>query len=216
MAITTAAVSISSPLTTRSGHTPWMVNASTADASGCESLKAAPGAGKKLFVEKVLISSAKGHTLYSFGYDGGVHAPVAGETINVDGEEGGETAVVESFTNAGGWAGAGTGTIYVYNCSSAFIANLAENDVIEDSTPNKICDTTGALTALPITVTLGSGEAASAVEAALIGPITMPEAGGTVVLDFTDNPIELTANKALTVDANRKGNICVNVKGFTD
>jgi hypothetical protein len=85
--------------------------------------------------------------LYEFDYDGGAHSPVAGETINVDGEEGDETAVVQSWTNAGGWAGAGTGKIWVYSCSATFIANLADNDVIEDSGGTKICDTTGGVTA---------------------------------------------------------------------
>lgn len=83
--------------------------------------------------------------LYEFDYDGGEHSPVVGETINVDGEEGAETAVAVAWTVASGsWAGNdAAGKMWVCSASAAFIANLENNDVIEDSGATKICDTAG-------------------------------------------------------------------------
>lgn len=64
-----------------------------------------------------------------------------------------------------------------------------------------------------ITVTVGSGAAAGAVEGDKIGPIG--GAAGTYVLDFRDRPVQLTTNKSLTVDASGAGTICVYAEGFT-
>ena len=65
--------------------------------------------------------------------------------------------------------------------------------------------------AAAITITLGAGEAANDVEAALLGPVTFA-AGTTLQWDF--NPmLWLPANKSLTVDASGAGVICVFCQG---
>lgn len=54
MAVTTNAITaILKPL--GKGGDRWQVNASSADASGCEEIKAAPGAGYALVVERLVI-----------------------------------------------------------------------------------------------------------------------------------------------------------------
>ena len=63
--------------------------------------------------------------MYEFAYDGGSHSPVAGEVIYVDGAEGTEYATIQSWTNTDGWAGAGTGSMWVYSATAAFIAGPA-------------------------------------------------------------------------------------------
>ncbi len=85
---------------------------------------------------------------YEFDYDVGSHSPVAGEVIKVDGEEGTEYATIQSWTVAGGAWGTNdaTGKMWVHSATAAFIANLENNDVIEDSGGTKICDTTGGVT----------------------------------------------------------------------
>ena len=65
------------------------------------------------------------------------------------------------------------------------------------------------------TVTIGSGEAAGAVEAVLLGPIPFAATSGEVLLDMHDSPIQLTAAKSLTVNASALGDVCVFAKGFT-
>ena len=116
------AVTVTSPQALKSG---WIKNATSADASGCEVILAAPAAGTSIVVEHVVISS--------------------------------------------------------------------------DSA---------------ISVTLGEGESTSAVEAALIGPVTFA-AGQTIEFPFTSRAggMVLTAAKALTVDASGAGNICVWAQG---
>lgn len=56
MAVTTNAVTVTGR---RSDHvdaiTPWQVNASSADASGCEEIVATPGAGYALVIERMMI-----------------------------------------------------------------------------------------------------------------------------------------------------------------
>lgn len=86
--------------------------------------------------------------LYEFDYDTGTHAPVVGETINVD-VEAGETAVVQAWTvTSGAWgSSSAAGKMWVYSCSADFIANLADNDNLDDSGSNQICITTGGVTA---------------------------------------------------------------------
>jgi hypothetical protein len=103
--------------------TPWQVNATSADASGCEEIVAAPGAGYCLVLTRLTI---------------GVGAA--------------------------------------------------------------------------ITVTVGSGDAAGAVEGDQIGPIG--GAAGTYQLDFRDRPVVLTTNKSFTVDASGAGTVCVYAEGF--
>ena len=65
--------------------------------------------------------------------------------------------------------------------------------------------------AAAITVTLGAGVAAGAVEAALLGPVTFA-AGTTLQWDFSPM-LWLPANKSLTVDASGAGVICVFCQG---
>lgn len=68
--------------------------------------------------------------------------------------------------------------------------------------------------AAAITVTLGAGAAAGAVEAALLGPITF--AAG-LTLQWTFNPmLWLPANKSLTVDASGAGAICIFCQGVVE
>jgi hypothetical protein len=57
MAITTNAVSVTGPLGShiRTPATPWQINASSADASGCEEIQAAPGAGYHLCISRLVI-----------------------------------------------------------------------------------------------------------------------------------------------------------------
>jgi hypothetical protein len=91
--------------------------------------------------------------LYEFDYDGGgggiQHVPVQGEVLYVNGEEATEYATIQAWSVTGGaWAtDDATGKMWVYSCTAAFISNLENNDVIEDSSNNKICDTTGGVTA---------------------------------------------------------------------
>ena len=126
MAITTNAISVTGPFGAHLATlpTPWHINATSDDASGCEEIKAAPGAGYQLCVTRLTI---------------GVGAA--------------------------------------------------------------------------ITVTVGSGVAAGAVEGDQIGPIG--GAAGTYQLDFCQHPVALTENKSLTVDASGAGTVCVYAEGFT-
>jgi len=123
MAITTNAVTLTSAQWSRP-VTRWAVNASTADASGCEQIKAAPGAGYELVVSRIVC------------------------------------------------------------CIGA-----------------------------AITATIGSGESTGAVETPEWGPFG--GAAGTYILDCRDKPIQLTANKSLTIDASGAGTVCAYVEGYT-
>jgi hypothetical protein len=62
-----------------------------------------------------------------------------------------------------------------------------------------------------ISITIGQGAAAGAVETALIGPIAMA-ANTSIQWDFPYG-IWLTAAKSLTVDASGAGGICIFVRG---
>lgn len=57
MAITTNAVSVTGSFGShiRTPATPWQINASSADASGCEEIQAAPGAGYHLCISRLVI-----------------------------------------------------------------------------------------------------------------------------------------------------------------
>lgn len=56
MAVSTNAVYVTSRRTDHiDAITPWQVNASSADASGCEAVVAAPGAGYALVIERLII-----------------------------------------------------------------------------------------------------------------------------------------------------------------
>jgi broad specificity polyphosphatase/5'/3'-nucleotidase SurE len=62
-----------------------------------------------------------------------------------------------------------------------------------------------------ISITIGSGAAAGAVETALIGPVAMA-ANTSIQFDFPYGMV-LTANKSLTVDASGAGAICIFAQG---
>jgi hypothetical protein len=56
MAVATNAINVTSARNANlGGITPWQINASSADASGCEAIVAAPGAGYALVVERLVI-----------------------------------------------------------------------------------------------------------------------------------------------------------------
>jgi hypothetical protein len=65
----------------------------------------------------------------------------------------------------------------------------------------------------PVAVTLGEDELAGDVASVLLGPLG--GAPGTYELDFREQPIVMTANKALTIDANGAGIVDVYVEGYT-
>lgn len=116
------AITVTTPTPGKFG---WIVNGVSADASGCEELKATPGAGLSLIVDHLTINNG---------------------------------------------------------------ANA-------------------------ISITIGEGEAAGAVEAALIGPIAMA-ANTSLQFCFLQGMV-LTANKSLTVDASGAGAICIFAQGRT-
>lgn len=67
MAVTTNAVTrVLKPL--GKGGDCWAVNASSADASGCEAIKAAPGAGYSLVIERLVVYIGAAITV-TFGED---------------------------------------------------------------------------------------------------------------------------------------------------
>jgi hypothetical protein len=123
MAIATTAINVTT-FGKGNATSQWQINATSADASGCEEIKAAPGSGYTLVIKRLVI--------------------------------------------------------YI-----------------------------GAA----ITVTIGNGVNAGAVQTTLIGPVG--GAAGTYILDCTQHPIISTSNKSLTVDASGAGAICVYVEGYT-
>ncbi len=116
------AITVTTPTPGKFG---WIVNGVSADASGCEELKAAPGEGSELVVDHLIINNG---------------------------------------------------------------ANA-------------------------ISITIGAGEAAGAVEAALIGPIAMA-ANTSLQFPFHQGMV-LPANKSLTVDASGAGAVCIFAQGRT-
>lgn len=65
-----------------------------------------------------------------------------------------------------------------------------------------------------INITIGSGVSSSSVETILVGPIYLAVNTSTPRIVF-DPPIQLAANKSLTVDASGSGAITVVAEGFT-
>jgi hypothetical protein len=65
--------------------------------------------------------------------------------------------------------------------------------------------------AAAINLTIGEGEAASAVETALIGPIYMAQ-NSNIQFEF-NRKLKLTAAKALTIDASGAGNVTIIAEG---
>lgn len=61
-----------------------------------------------------------------------------------------------------------------------------------------------------IVVTIGTGESNSRVETPVLGPFST-----SFDFDFSDNPVKLAANKALTADSSLKGLVCIVAKGYT-
>ena len=116
------AITITTPSPGKFG---WIVNGTSADASGCEELKAAPGASIQLIVDHLTINNG---------------------------------------------------------------ANA-------------------------ISITIGQGVAAGAVETALIGPI--PMAANTSIQFLFSGGMWLAANKSLTVDASGAGPVCIFAQGRT-
>jgi hypothetical protein len=114
------AIAITTPTPGKFG---WIINATSADASGCEELKATPGAGIQLIVDHITINNG---------------------------------------------------------------ANA-------------------------ITITIGQGAAAGAVETALLGPISFA-ANTSLQFTFPDG-MWLAANKSLTVDTSGAGAICIFARG---
>jgi len=60
MAVTTTAITVTAPRAAAQVNpnqtiTPWQVNATSADASGCEEIKATPGAGYALVIERLIV-----------------------------------------------------------------------------------------------------------------------------------------------------------------
>lgn len=73
-----------------------------------------------------------------------------------------------------------------------------------------------------ITITIGTGEAAGAVETVVIGPVATPTqttaAGYIPATQYTwkfTQPLKLTAEKSLTVDASAAGAVQVYAEGYT-
>ena len=61
MAVTTNAITVTAPMAAAQANpnqtiTPWQVNATSADASGCEEIKATPGSGYALVVTRLIIA----------------------------------------------------------------------------------------------------------------------------------------------------------------
>jgi hypothetical protein len=65
-----------------------------------------------------------------------------------------------------------------------------------------------------ITISIGAGEAASAVETIMVGPLPFDAAGGGPVDIHFDNPLALGANKTLTMDASAAGAVAVIAEGY--
>jgi len=85
-------------------------------------------------------------TAHVFNFDGGEHLPVVGELVAVNGAETTEYATIKSFTvTSGTWASDAAGVMEVHKATNAFVANLANDDVIEDSGGTTICDVVGVI-----------------------------------------------------------------------
>jgi len=86
--------------------------------------------------------------LYEIDFDNGgggtQHVPVAGEVLYVNGSEATEYATVQAWSITGGaWAtDNAAGKMWVYSATAAFIANLEENEELEDADANVVVDIT--------------------------------------------------------------------------
>lgn len=65
-----------------------------------------------------------------------------------------------------------------------------------------------------ITVTVGSGETASAVDTPIIGPVTFTTSGGQYDVYF-NRAVKVDANTAITCDASDAGAVHILVYGYT-
>ena len=84
---------------------------------------------------------------HQINYDGGEHAPVIGELVAVNGAETTEYAYVKDFTIASGTFATSdaVGVLVVHKATNAFVANLENDDIIEDSGGTTICDVVGII-----------------------------------------------------------------------
>ena len=80
MAISTNALSLTVPCGAHLDVVPWAVNGSSADATGCETLKAAPGAGYSLCITRlfILVGAAITVTIGSGANAGSVETVLVG------------------------------------------------------------------------------------------------------------------------------------------
>ncbi len=149
--------------------------------------------------------------VYTRTYTNGTHEPVVGETLT--GATSGFTAIVINYDNAGGWAGAGTGTLYLASPSGTFVA-----EELQDPDTNDVCDIAGALTdvkgdwseaenwnndSVPVAddevVFNGRGNAVDGVIYDVVDGIAVGETGG-VSLDLLHVRSTFTGNIGLTAE----------------
>lgn len=84
--------------------------------------------------------------VHEFNFDGGVHAAVVGEVIYVNGATATEHATIkEVIVTSGTWAATAAGLMRVHSATNAFVANLEDNEVIQDSGTTKIADVVGSI-----------------------------------------------------------------------
>lgn len=112
-----AAITSHTLVRARAGTGDWTVSAYSADASGCETLKAAPGTGLYLYVTKLMVMADVGITV-TIGEDESSSAPV---TVYFTLPFAGGGPVVFDFTNS---------PITIGDANSAFVVDAnAAGDV---------------------------------------------------------------------------------------
>ena len=95
--------------------------------------------------------------LYEIDYDNGgggtAHVPIVGEVLYVNGSEATEYATVQAWTvTSGTWLGNdAAGKMWVYSATAAFIANLEEDEELEDADANVVVDITAVALVARIT-----------------------------------------------------------------
>lgn len=279
MAITTNAVSVTSAKRQQLNITPWQVNATSADATGCEEVRAAPGAGNALCVAKIIatvgaaitLTVGSGETQKTVTIDAGpavdkpaghlVGIPATGHGLDVGGGENITIAGTNYYDGAfvthadttdneivitktrvldnaaavdkgGGLVGipmtahglnlGGGDSITIagsvnYNATYVTHADTTENEIV--ITAAYVAEVfTGAETVFVAetfagTETIACPDSYDTVETIVLGPFG--GAADTYAFDFTDNPIQLATNKALTIDASGAGTVTLYVEGFT-
>ena len=121
-------------------------------------------------------------------YDTGAHEPTVGETVHQDS---GATGVVLSYDNTGGWAGAGTGTIWLGEVTGTWADSEAMHDAGATVANCVTCTTDKNFFKIEIDASLGAGGEIPRVVIRKYGVETTPVSapGQTIVygLDI-DNP----------------------------